>query len=209
MIADAYGTVHISTGDLLRSEINKQTALGLQAKEIMSRGLLVGDDLITEMAIQRCRQSDCQQRGFILDGFPRTSAQAAALVDAQLGLTHFLLLDADPEMLIQRVIHRRIDSETGAIYHMKHRPPPTERLSHLVHRADDTEPVMRNRLQVYRTVTAAVVEHFTGAQFIRCDEDDSISTIFNRIIDVLERDSPLAGKRLRSSVSSKRLMAKL
>lgn len=175
----------------------------------MDGGSLVPDDVISEMTLRRCRQDDCVQRGFILDGFPRTAAQAAALNDASIELTHFVLLDAHPEMLVDRVIYRRIDRETGEIYHLKHRPPPEHRLQQLLHRPDDTAAVMNKRLDVYKQQTAAVVEHFNGAQHIKCDENDSIFTTFTRVIQALETPSPLHAIRQRSSVSSHRLMAKL
>ena len=134
-----YGVVHLSTGDLLRAAVKEGTPLGVKAKGFMDAGQLVPDELITDVVCSRLNQADCREKGWLLDGFPRTRSQAEALSAAGQIPDAFVLLDVPEQVLVERVTGRRTDPETGAIYHLKFKPPPAEVLPRLVQRSDDTE----------------------------------------------------------------------
>lgn len=120
LIVEKFGVVHISTGDALREQVAAGTELGKQADECMQNGQLVPDDLIIDIVKDRLAQEDCQTKGWLLDGFPRTGAQAQALGDAGIVASHFVLLDVPDEVLVERCTGRRND------------PVPPRSLPHLV-----------------------------------------------------------------------------
>ena len=123
LIREKFGVVHLSTGDMLREASAAGTEVGKLAQEYMSQGKLVPDEVIIGAVKERLAQPDCQQKGWLLDGFPRTGAQAQALVDAGIHADTFIFLDVPDEDLIERVVGRRADPVTGKIYHMKFSPP--------------------------------------------------------------------------------------
>ena len=138
-IAKKYNVPHISTGDILRAAVKEGTELGKLAKSYMDRGELVPDDVIIGIIRERLSQPDVRERGFILDGFPRTIAQAEALDELlakmELPLDKVIYLNVDDEEIVKRLLARG--------------------------RADDTEEVIRNRLKVYREQTAPLVDYYT------------------------------------------------
>ena len=162
LIVERYGVVHISTGDILRAEVKAGTANGREAKRCMEAGGLVPDALITKMVIARIGKSDVRQRGYLLDGFPRTAAQAKSLskvttVDA------FVLLTTPDNVLVGRAVGRRLDPKTGVIYHLTYKPPPTNDPAltrRLVHRSDDTEETVGKRLATYHATIGPIKTHF-------------------------------------------------
>jgi adenylate kinase len=140
VIKKELGVVHLSTGDMLRAAVKDGTELGVKAKQFMDAGQLVPDELIINVVVERLQQPDCQSKGWLLDGFPRTRAQADALAGLGIVADSFILLDVPQEVLVERVTGRRTDPETGKIYHMKFSPPTEpEVISRLVQRSDDTE----------------------------------------------------------------------
>ena len=149
-----YGVVHLSTGDILRAAVRDGTPLGAEAKGFMDRGELVPDETICGVILDRLKEKDCQEKGWLLDGFPRTKAQAEALgmlPDA------FVLLNVPDELLVERVVGRRTDPATGKIYHLKYSPPPPEvPRERLVHRSDDTEEKVQVRLRAFHEHCDAV-----------------------------------------------------
>ncbi len=174
-IAERYGIPQISTGDILRDQVERGTALGMQAKHLMARGELVPDDLMYDMVAQRLRQTDCE-RGFILDGFPRTPAQAGWL-DAFLEHEFFenqrrgkcppivIRLDVDYNQLKLRLAGRRTCLASGHTYNVRTHPPRIADVcdidgSKLVTRNDDREEVIRERLAAYELQTKPVVEYY-------------------------------------------------
>jgi len=141
-IKSTFGVVHLSTGDILRAAVKAGTPLGVKAKGFMDAGQLVPDELITNVVCDRLKQEDCKSQGWLLDGFPRTRAQADALSAAGFKPDSFILLDVPESILVERVTGRRTDPETGAIYHLKFKPPPEDDAAlkaRLVQRSDDTE----------------------------------------------------------------------
>lgn len=159
IIKDEFGVVHLSTGDMLRAAVAAGTDVGVKAKEYMDSGKLVPDEVIIGIIRDRLDEDDCKTQGWLLDGFPRTAAQAEALADAGCSADCFLFLDVPDEILVERVVGRRTDPETGKIYHMTFSPPPADDealIARLEHRSDDTEEKVVVRLEQFHTNVAAV-----------------------------------------------------
>ena len=166
LLATALGVPKIATGDMLRDAVREGTELGKQAKGYMDAGALVPDDVILGMVRERLSQPDARG-GAIFDGYPRNAAQAASL-DAMLAdigrkIDAVLYLEVDDDAIVRRMGGRRTDPETGSVYHVEHNPPPAEIAARCVIRPDDVEETVRNRLEVYRTNTAPLVEHYRAA----------------------------------------------
>lgn len=158
-----YNIPQISTGDILREAIKNGTKLGLEAKTYMDKGNLVPDVVVNGLVKERLNQEDCK-KGFILDGYPRTVDQAIKLDEilADLGkkIEKVLALDVPNEDIIERITGRRTSKKTGKIYHIKFNPPVDEKEEDLVQREDDTEAVVKKRLENYEKQTAPVLEYY-------------------------------------------------
>ena len=184
-LVENHGIAHISTGDMLRAAVKAGTQLGKEANAFMTRGDLVPDSVMIGLVAERIQHDDCE-RGFLLDGFPRTRPQAEAL-DAALeasgnALDHVLLLEVDDELIVERITGRRTDPETGEIYHLTFKPPPAEIVARLKHRDDDTEEKCRNRLAVYHAQTAPIVPFYEAKGLIRrVDGVGSLDVVGQRI----------------------------
>lgn len=159
-IKDKYGFVHISTGDILRENVKKGTELGKKAKGFMDSGALVPSELIVDLVKDRLSQDDVKEKGCLLDGFPRAPDQAQAMVDAGLDVEKFLVIKVPDDTLVERGCGRRLDPETGEIYHLKFRPPPEEAVDRLIHRSDDQEEQIRERLKVYHSQIDGITPFF-------------------------------------------------
>lgn len=162
-LAKEYGVPHISTGDLLRGEVDRKTELGQKAASYMSKGKLVPDDLVIKRMESRLSQEDCAQ-GFILDGYPRTVKQAVAL-DKVAAADVVLYIDVMEEEIIRRATGRRVCKTCGAIFHVEFSQPRIADVcdicgSKLAIRKDDTEPTVRKRLEIYGEMTAPVIERY-------------------------------------------------
>jgi adenylate kinase len=161
---------HVSTGEMLRAAVGAQSDLGRRAEGYMRAGQLVPDDLVIAMTIERLAAPDCRV-GFMLDGFPRTRAQAAALdaelARAGLALDRVLLIEVPDALIVRRITGRRTDPSTGEIYHLEFRPPPPEIRARLVERSDDTERAVRERLAKYHSETAPIVPFYESQGLLR------------------------------------------
>lgn len=170
-----YGIPHISTGEMLRLEVRQGTDIGRQVQSCLAAGNLVSDQLILEMVEHRLQQEDTQ-RGFVLDGFPRSTVQAEGLesLSRQLqkplqAIIQMVLPDDD---IVSRLSARRVCSACGKIYHLMHRPPQTAGVcdldgAPLLQREDDQEEAIRNRLTVYHRQTQPVVDYYRGTEGFR------------------------------------------
>jgi adenylate kinase len=193
LVAD-YGYPQVSTGDLLRDAVARGTAHGLQAKAAMDAGRLVSDDIVLGILKERLAQPDAA-KGFILDGYPRNLAQAAALeaVLAELGqpLDAAVLMELDHEILLKRLTGRRSCSGCGRVYNIYFLPPPADGRcetcgGELVQRADDREETIGRRLEVYRAETAPLVEHYRGIGKLRVvAAEGPFDEVYARLVAIL------------------------
>lgn len=167
-IADYFKIPHISTGDMFREAIALGTDLGKLAKQYMDQGKLVPDEITISMAKERILKDDCQ-KGFILDGFPRTLAQAQAFEkiakENNREIEYVIDLDISIDDLAPRIVNRRLCKKCGAIYNLVSLPPKKENIcdncgSELVHRADDTLESLKTRMTEYYNLTEPVLKYF-------------------------------------------------
>jgi adenylate kinase len=163
-ICEKYNIPQISTGDMLRSAIKNETALGLKVKGVMDSGGLVSDDIIIDLVKERITQADCVN-GFLFDGFPRTIPQAEALVEANVELDSVVEIDVADQEIIKRMSGRRVHPASGRTYHIIFNPPSVEGKDDqtgedLIQREDDAEETVRKRLGVYHEQTKPLVEFY-------------------------------------------------
>jgi adenylate kinase len=190
-IIEEFKIPQVSTGDIIRAAIRNQSPLGREFKSYTDAGKLVPDDLVNRMVEARLAEGDCQP-GFLLDGYPRTVAQAQTL-DAMLKklgrtLDHVLLLEVDDAVLVERISGRRSDPETGRVYHIKFDPPPPDISGRLIQRSDDTEAVLRQRLEEYHAKTAPLIPYYETAGLLRrIDGIGAMEQIRQRIFAALRR----------------------
>lgn len=168
MLTDYFSAPQISTGDILRAAVKEGSPMGLQAKQAMSAGGLVSDDVVVGIVEERIQKDDCRS-GFILDGFPRTVPQADALKRALLKLNKELdiviSLEVDIDSLVERLAGRRTCKVCGAGYHLLYEPPAASGVcdrcgGELVQREDDKEETIRHRMEVYRQQTSTLIDYY-------------------------------------------------
>jgi adenylate kinase len=194
-IAQRYRLPHLSTGDMFRDNIQRGTELGRKAKPLMERGELVPDEIVLGMVEDRIGQPDCAH-GFVFDGFPRTLRQADDLEricrQYKLGCTIVLHMVVDPALLMRRLTGRRICKAGGHIYNIYERPPKKEGVcdidgSELIHRPDDSEGVIGERLHAYDRQTQPLVEYYTSQGLLRpvdgIADADTVTASINKILN--------------------------
>jgi adenylate kinase len=188
------GIPQISTGDILRAAIRAQTALGLRAQMYMNRGELVPDDVMIKIVEDRLNQPDAQ-RGFVLDGFPRTVGQAVALDQVlAAGRRHIdvvVYFDVSDEVIVHRLAGRRVCRQAGHIYHVEaSRPKVPGRCdidgSELYQREDDHEQTVRHRLEVYHRDTEPLVDLYRRRGIFEPLRDGDIETVYRRLIEIVK-----------------------
>ncbi|HXV47993.1 MAG TPA: adenylate kinase [Candidatus Binatia bacterium] len=194
LLQEEFGTVQISTGDILRQAVADKTALGSEAAAYISRGALVPDDLIVNLVAERLKERDCA-RGFLLDGFPRTIPQAGGLDEILdkmgLRLNGVLSVQVPENILIERLAGRRTCRQCGALTHVAFNTPKMagicDRCSgELYQREDDKEETVAHRLRVYRDQTAPLVDYYQKRGLLRViDGVGEIGVIRGRIIEAL------------------------
>ncbi|SHE22300.1 adenylate kinase [methanotrophic endosymbiont of Bathymodiolus puteoserpentis (Logatchev)] len=166
-ITEKYAIPQISTGDMLRAAVRAGTELGIAAKKIMDEGGLVSDEIILGLIKDRITQADCA-KGFLLDGFPRTIAQAEGLDAMGIEIDHVLEIAVPDEEIIKRMSGRRVHSESGRTYHIEFNPPKVAGIDDvtgdaLIQRDDDKEETVRKRLEVYHKQTKPLVDFYSAA----------------------------------------------
>ena len=189
-LVEEFATPHISTGDILRAAVKNQTELGKKAKGYMDAGDLVPDSLIIDLMDERLREPDCE-KGFILDGFPRTTAQAVALDDMLVRLERpldaALLVDVDPEVIIKRLTERRCCKECGYIGTAADATCP-KCGGEMYQRDDDNETTVRNRLDVYAKSTSPLIDYYKGKGLLKSvDGDRPVDTVYVDVKALLGR----------------------
>ena len=180
-LVEEFATPHISTGDILRAAVKNQTELGKKAKGYMDAGDLVPDSLIIDLMDERLREPDCE-KGFILDGFPRTTAQAVALDDMlarlERPLDAALLVDVDSDVIIKRLTERRCCKECGYIGTAADATCP-KCGGEMYQRDDDNEATVRNRLDVYAKSTSPLIDYYKGKGLLKSvDGDRPVDTVY-------------------------------
>jgi adenylate kinase len=189
----------VSTGDLLRAAVAAGSELGQRAKAAMDAGDLVSDDIVLGMIEERLAQPDAE-RGFILDGFPRNVAQAEALDGLLLSLNAPLdsavLMDVDFDVLLKRLTGRRTCGECGRVFNVYFFPPETDGVcdkcaGKLVHRADDNEETITQRLKVYEAQTSPLVAFYESRDKLKVvPAEGEIDTVYARLLSALESELP-------------------
>ncbi|MFT4653934.1 MAG: adenylate kinase [Kangiellaceae bacterium] len=165
-LMNKFGIPQISTGDMLRSAIKAGTEMGLAAKKVMDLGQLVSDDIIIGLVKERIAQADCE-KGFLLDGFPRTIPQADAMTQAQVKIDSVIEIDVPDDTIVERMSGRRVHPASGRVYHVTYNPPKEDGLDDetgddLVIREDDKEATVRDRLGVYHRQTEPLIEYYSS-----------------------------------------------
>jgi adenylate kinase len=193
MIAEKYGIPHISTGDIFRANIKNGTELGKKAKSYMDQGLLVPDELVVDLVVDRVQQDDCTE-GYILDGFPRTIPQAEAL-DAALGedkIDYAMDIEVPDENIITRMSGRRACVGCGATYHIVYNPTKADGIcdacgEQLILRDDDKPETVQKRLDVYHEQTQPLIDYYKAAgNLVEMDGTVDIKVVFDHIVQILE-----------------------
>lgn len=174
-IVEKYEIPHISTGDMFRAAIKDETELGLKAKSFMDQGALVPDEVTIGIVRERLGKNDCE-KGFLLDGFPRTVAQAQALEeilsDLDRKIDYVINIEVDKDILMERLTGRRICKQCGSTYHLVFNPPAVEGIcdkcgGELYQRADDNEETVANRLEVNLKQTQPLLNFYEEKGYLR------------------------------------------
>jgi len=181
-ITQKYAIPQISTGDMLRAAVREGTPLGIEAKKVMDAGGLVSDDIILGLIKERITQADCQN-GFLLDGFPRTIAQAEGLEKMGVTIDHVVEIVVADEEIVKRMAGRRVHTQSGRTYHILFNPPKVEGFDDvtgeaLILRDDDKEETVRKRLSVYHEQTKPLVGYYSAAgQRVKFDSIAGVGSV--------------------------------
>ena len=195
-IAAKYSIPHISTGDIFRANIKNGTELGNKAKTYMDQGLLVPDELVVDLVVDRVKQDDCKN-GYVLDGFPRTIPQAEALTDAlaKIGekLDYAIDVDVPDENIVTRMSGRRACVKCGGTYHIKYNPTKEEGIcdacgGELILRDDDKPETVQQRLSVYHEQTQPLIDYYTKEGILKeVDGTVDLNDVFAAITAILDK----------------------
>ena len=194
MIADKYAIPHISTGDIFRANIKNGTELGQKAKTYMDQGLLVPDELVVDLVVDRVKQDDCKN-GYVLDGFPRTIPQAesldAALAKLDEKIDYAINVEVPDENIIARMSGRRACVSCGATYHIVHIPTKVEGIcdrcgAELILRDDDKPETVKKRLDVYHDQTQPLIDYYKKQNILKSvDGTQPMEKVFADITAIL------------------------
>lgn len=196
LILQHYDIPHISTGDMLRENVRNNTELGQEAKSYMEAGLLVPDDVINAMVEKRLQEKDCE-KGYLLDGFPRTLVQAQTFEEIanRIGkpIECVIALEVEMDTLVKRITGRRVCSKCGAIYHMEGHPPIVEGVcdhcgGEVVQRKDDTVEQLKVRMEEYEKNTKPVIDYYDGKGLVcHIEASRDKSLVFGEVTEALEK----------------------
>ncbi len=193
-IAEKYSIPHISTGDIFRANIKNNTELGQQAKKYMDQGLLVPDELVVDLVVDRVQKDDCE-KGYVLDGFPRTIPQAEALDKAlanmEQAIDYAINVEVPDENIVNRMSGRRACVACGATYHIVYAPTKEENVcdhcqGELILREDDKPETVQKRLNVYHEQTQPLIDYYTKKGNLKeVDGTMDIEEVFGSIVQIL------------------------
>lgn len=194
-IMEKFGIPQISTGDMLRAAVKAENELGKKAKEIMDAGKLVTDELVVALVKERIQQEDCCN-GFLLDGFPRTIPQADAMKDAVIKVDYVLEFDVPDELIVKRIIGRRIHPGSGRVYHIQYNPPKLEGRDdvtgeELIIRKDDQEETVLKRLVEYHKLTEPLVSYYNkeaeagSTKCVKVDGTQQVAAVRDELAAIL------------------------
>lgn len=196
-ISNKYSIPHISTGDIFRKNISEKTPLGIEAKGYIDKGHLVPDSLTIDLVKDTLSQEFCKN-GFLLDGFPRTVAQAEALKgflkENRTDLDVALLIDVPQNFILSRMTGRRVCTSCGASYHVKFNPPSVDGKcdvcgNDVIQRKDDTEATVKERLDVYDRQTQPLINYYDAEGLLKTvDGTKAINEVFESICNILGSD---------------------
>ena len=193
-ITQKYALPQISTGDLLRDAVKRETVLGIKAKEFLNTGTLVPDEIVLELLKERLLNDDCLN-GFILDGYPRNLTQAKQLANIT-DIDLVINIDVDYSLLVTRITGRRTCKKCGAIFHIEFNPPTQEETcdkcsGDLYQRTDDTEEIVKKRLETYENQTKPLIEHYTSHGSLKTlISDGTIDEMRQKVITLLDVTFP-------------------
>ena len=192
-ITEKYAIPQISTGDMLRAAVREGTPLGVEAKKVMDAGGLVSDDIILGLIKERIAQPDCVN-GYLLDGFPRTIAQADGLNEMGVSIDTVIEIVVEDEEIVKRMAGRRVHLQSGRTYHVEFNPPKVEGIDDvtgeaLIQRDDDKEETVRKRLNVYHEQTKPLVGYYSApgqqVKFSSISGVGSVDDITRKVFAVL------------------------
>lgn len=199
VVKEMMGIMHISTGDMLRDEMKKGSPLGLEIKSLIEKGALVSDEIVTKLVESRVTTDPNLAKGFMLDGFPRTTQQAQDLdkILTKVGkpLDFVLCMDASIEVILKRLTGRRICRKCGAIFHIKSKPSKKGNAcdlceGELYQRSDDNEETIRRRMDVYETSTKPIIDYYEAqGKLIRISGEKETADVRNDLIKMLNEDN--------------------
>ncbi|EAN98727.1 adenylate kinase 1 [Trypanosoma cruzi] len=188
-IVERFGVVHISSGDLLRAEVAAGTEVGKMAETFIHNGEMVPNKIVINAVRKRLEQDDVKERGWLLDGFPRSRDQAEALESSGIVPHVFLLLEVPDTIVVERIENRRTDPATGMVYHLLYNPPPPEDVAlceRLIQRDDDHRETVEARLRIYHEKLHGLKEHY-GTLVETINGDQSIHAVTEGVLAVVER----------------------
>lgn len=189
-VAEHFHIPVIATGDMLRAAITEGSELGKQVAGLLKAGILVPDDLVTKLVLERIGRLDCRD-GFLLDGFPRTISQAQALEDDEVVIDVVIEIVVSDELLVERLSGRRIDPISGRSYHILYNPPKVSGKDDitgnpLIQREDDKEETIRHRLSVYRKQTLPLVAYYQkkipAVRYIQINGNQLVDLVYESIV---------------------------
>ncbi len=198
LIKEEYGVLHVSTGDILRAEMKSGSDLGNEMKKYVESGALVPDEVVTRIVAKKLKELDLTQ-GIMFDGFPRTKQQAQdldkILKDLGFPIEATLFMEVDLPVIIQRLTGRRVCKDCGAVYHLTNMPSKKAGVcdscgGQLYQRADDNEETIRNRMDVYMSNTAPVIDYYEDqGKLRRVDASQKTETVVKALSDILENSN--------------------
>lgn len=196
VLAQKLSLPHVSTGDILRQNVKKDSALGKEAKSYMEKGLLVPDELVAKMLVESFSQPDTE-KGFILDGYPRNLAQAETLdsILNKLGIDidFVVYMDTSDEVIIQRLSGRLVCSACGLNFHIKNMPPKASGIcdvcrGSLYQRTDDKEETVKKRIEVYKNEVASLIEYYERKnKLYRLSADGDAKIVLDKIVELAKK----------------------